>query len=108
METMEQATTVHAGQDGAFDHLCRRNNRAELFNPEQQQAFDKAFRKREAKIHREYESMLRDLRDTVEVTQHLLERCKDRIGLEDECLIRDGLQAIHDEYSEDKWQKRQR
>ena len=71
-----------------------------LFNPEQQKAFDKAFRKREAKIRAEYEPMLRDLLDTVEVTQQLLERCKDRISTEDECSIRDGLQAIRRDHVE--------
>jgi len=78
-----------------------RNTRVTL-TPEVQEVFDRAFRKREAKIRREYEAMRRDFIESLEVMGQLLERCKDRISVEDECLIRDGLKAMRKEY---RWQK---
>jgi len=78
----------------------RPQKREPLFTEEQQKAFDRAFAKRERKLRAEYDPLLRDLLDLAEVVRHLLVRCKDRISLEDECSIRDGLQAICREHGE--------
>jgi hypothetical protein len=72
------------------------------FTPDQQAVFDREWRKREAKIRRQYDGLRRDLLDTVAVTQQVLELCKDRISLDDEVAIRDGLREIQKEY--ETWQ----
>jgi hypothetical protein len=104
---METATPVAEREQApvqANEGFYRRRPKDEpLFNHEQQEAFDKAFSRRERKIRGEYEAMRRDFFETIEITQQLLERCKDRVSVEDECAIRDGLQAMRSEY---KWQKR--
>jgi hypothetical protein len=100
VETVEQPA-VEPPQGEAFYRPSKRK-REPLFNQEQQDAFDKAFSRRERKIRGEYEAMRRDFFDTIEVMAQLLERCKDRISLEDECMIRDGIQAMRKEY---EWQK---
>jgi hypothetical protein len=76
-----------------------RDERAE-FTPQQQRAFDRAFRKREAKLRREYAGMRRDLLDTVALAAQLLDRCRDRIGPDDQQMITEGLEAIRKEYQE--------
>jgi hypothetical protein len=80
--------------------------REPLFNEAQQKAFEKAWSKRERKLHADYAGVLRDLIDTVGLTMQLLERCKDRLSVEDEVAIRDGLIAIGNQYGDRKWQRR--
>jgi hypothetical protein len=92
---------AEAQPDEAFYRPTPQHERAR-FTPEQQEAFDRAFRKRERKLRGEYEAMRTDFFETIQITQQLLERCKDRISVEDECAIRDGLQAMRKDY---KWQK---
>lgn len=96
----EQAPSVPDAPAEAF--LRGTGIRRVEFTPEQQEAFDRAFRKREAKLRREFEKMRADLLDTAEVTSQLLNRCKDRISLEDARAIRAGLKAIWFEYQEKK------
>ena len=103
METAEQLAALDA-QPEAFYRPSRRNDRVR-FTPKQQEKFNRVFARREAKIRAEYEPMLRDLLDTVEVTQQLLARCKDRISAEDQVAILDGVQAIKAEYEGMRWQK---
>jgi len=104
METLEQPSVIDAQPE--HEAFYRPRHDRVRFTPQQQEAFDKAFRRREAKLRQRYEPIIRDLMDTVEVTQQLLERCKDRICAEDQVAILDGLQAMRKEYGEKQWQKR--
>jgi hypothetical protein len=70
------------------------------FTPDQQKVFDRAFAKREAKIRGQYERMRKDLFDTCALTLQLLERCGDRMSIEDQRAILTGLNAIRLEYEE--------
>ena len=93
VETMPEQTP------DVSETLCPRPRPERVrLTPEVQEIFDRAFRKRERKIRGEYEVMKKDFFETIEVTTQLLERCKDRISVEDECAIRDGLQAMRKEY----------
>src|ERR1017187_5371120 len=71
------------------------------FNPAQQKAFDRAFARKEGKLRRELEAMRKDLLETVALTGQLLDRCRDRISVEDQRAIRSGLEAIRSEYSKE-------
>jgi hypothetical protein len=70
------------------------------FTTDQQKVFDRAFAKREAKIRGQYEPMRKDLLDTCALTAQLLERCGDRMSIEDQRAILNGLNAIRLEYEE--------
>ncbi|MFL6306893.1 MAG: hypothetical protein ACJ72H_25455 [Candidatus Sulfotelmatobacter sp.] len=102
MATADMSTAVEQPQGEAFYRPSTPGHERARFTPEQQEAFDRAFRKRERKLRGEYEAMRTDFFETIQITQQLLERCKDRISCEDECAIRDGLQAMRKDY---KWQK---
>jgi argininosuccinate lyase len=107
METVEQAAVIDSPSEAFYRPKFAK--REPLFNAEQQKAFDKAFAKRERKLREEYGRMREDLLDTVAVTAQLLEICRDRVSVEDESSIRDGLVEIKREYQEKRaWQKPQR
>jgi hypothetical protein len=78
-----------------------RHERVRL-SPEAQQAFDRAFRKREAKIRAESAAMLKDLLDTCEVLHQLLGICSDRISVADQRAIRNALNDIRLAYGGSK------
>lgn len=82
--------------------LITKARKVPAFTPEQQEAFDRAFRKREAKLRLEFEGTRKDLLDTAELTGQLLERCRDRMSVDDQRAISEGLAAIRKEYDGDK------
>jgi hypothetical protein len=89
MPTVEQVQ----GEAALYRPSTPRHERVRL-TPEQQEAFDRAFRKREAKVRAESEAMRKDLLDTLEVTHQLLGFCSDRISVADQRAIRNELNAI--------------
>jgi len=95
----EQAT------DASEQTLHPRRPKGEpLFNAQQQLAFDKAFTRRERKVRAEYQGVLTDLFETVGIAKELLARCKDRLSVEDQVAILDGLEGIRRDW-EKKWLK---
>jgi hypothetical protein len=84
---------AEAQPDEALYRPTPRHERVRL-TPEQQEAFDRAFRKREAKVRAESAAMRKDLLDTLEVTHQLLGFCSDRISVADQRAIRNELNAI--------------
>ncbi|MGB9072735.1 MAG: hypothetical protein WCC22_08685 [Terriglobales bacterium] len=86
--------TPNASPERSYD------GRQPLFTAEQQEIFNRAFAKRERKVRAEYESMRRDLLETVALLEQLLPRCRDRIGIEDQRAILNGVNAIRLEYEE--------
>ena len=79
------------------------------FTPAQQEVFNRELARARRRAREEAEGKVRrDLFDTVAVTEQLLERCKDRISVEDECAIRDAFVAIRKEYQEKPWPKQQK
>jgi hypothetical protein len=96
--TTMPAVEVDHGATGAQDGPSCRSMRPQL-TPEVQKIFDRAFGKKEGKLRRELEMMRRDLLETTALTGQLLDRCRDRISLEDQRAIRSGLEAIRSEYS---------
>jgi hypothetical protein len=96
--------TIPKGE--AVPEQAPRHERVRL-TPEQQKAFDRAFRKREAKVRAESAAMLKDLLDTCEVTHQLLGICSDRISVADQRAIRTELNDIRLAYGGTKqWPKK--
>lgn len=89
------------------EEMPKHDPRQPLFTERQQDAFDKAWGRRERKIHAEYQNVFRDLFDTVDIATRLLQRCKDRLSVEDQVGILDGFAGIRKDW-ERKWQKEQR
>jgi hypothetical protein len=68
-----------------------------VFTPEQQKAFDRAFRKREAKLRRHYAD---DMLDMADLLTQLLVICGERIELNERNEISKELEEIRKEYGD--------
>jgi hypothetical protein len=107
IDAQPQATTVEQPKpDEVFYRPSRRNDRVR-FTPEMQAVFNREWGKKEAKLRSEYAGVLRDLFETVDIAKQLLSRCKDRLSVEDQVALLDGMEGIKRDW-EAKWLKHSR